>query len=77
MDYKKIMLDLIEFSKWIQNSVDDYYCSNFFDEEKSVDWNDGVGDAIIHVKDAMEELGIFFTDEDELDLNTLNNLNED
>lgn len=60
MDYKQIMLNLIEFCKWVQNSVDDYQCSNWFDEEKSVDWNDGVGDAILHVKESMEELGIYF-----------------
>lgn len=60
MDYKKTLLNLVEFCKWMQNCVDDYQSANWFDEEKSIDWNDGVGDAILHVKKNMEELGIYF-----------------
>lgn len=77
MDYKQIMLNLIEFNKLIQGWLDDMSSGELADEEKSIDYNDGIYNAIEHVKDALDEFGISFTDEDELDLYQLDDLDED
>lgn len=76
MDYKKIMLNLIEFNKLIQGWLDDMSCGELADEEKSIDWNDGAYNTLEKVKDALDDFDISYTDEDELDLFKLDYLNE-
>lgn len=77
MDYKKIMLSLIEFNRLVQGWIDDFNCGEIYDENKSTDWNDGAYTSLENIKDALEDYGLFFTDEDELDLDVLDDLNED
>lgn len=77
MDYKQIMLNLIEFNRLVQGWIDDFNCGEIYDENKSTDWNDGAYTSLENIKDALEDYGLFFTDEDELDLYVLDDLNED
>lgn len=79
MNYKQIMLNLIEFNHLLSSWLDDMGGGDLADEEKSVDWNDGVYDALEKIYDALEEFGLVFTDEDAdtLDLYKLDDLEED
>lgn len=76
MDYKQIMLNLIEFNRLLQGWLDDMSCGELADEEKSIDWNDGAYNTLEKVKDALEEYGLLL-DENELDLYQLDDLDED
>lgn len=77
MDYKKIILDLIEFCNWLQGCIDDYNANNYLDETKSDEFNEGIADCLNRVKETLELYGIFFEDADEFDLYQLDNLEED
>lgn len=77
MDYKKIMLSLIEFNSLIQGWIDDFNCGEIYDENKSADWNEGAYKSLEDIQDALENYGLLFTNEDELDLYKLDEINED
>lgn len=80
MDFKKIMINLIEFCTLIDNTINDINCGEYIDEEKSDDWNDGAENAIKEVKIWLENYGIFFDEgDDDLveEIKRLDILNED
>lgn len=77
MDYKQIMLNLIEFNKLIQGWLDDMSSGELADETKSIDYNDGAYNTLEQVQNALEEYGLLLLDENELDLYQLDDLNED
>lgn len=76
MDYKQIMMNLIEFNKMLQGWLDDFNSGELYDEEKSVEWNDGAYKSLEVIQMALEDYGLLFNEENELDLDVLNNLNE-
>ena len=73
MDYKQIMLNLIEFNRLVQGWIDDFNCGEIYDENKSTDWNDGAYQSLEDIHNALEGYGLLFMDEDELDLDVLRN----
>ena len=77
MDYKQIMLNLIELNRLIQGWIDDFNCGEIYDENKSADWNEGAYQSLEDIRNALEEYGLLFTDEDELDLDVLDILEDE
>lgn len=73
MDYKQIMLNLIEFNRLLQGWIDDFNCGEIYDENKTPEWNDGAYQSLEDIHNALEGYGLLFTDEDELDLDVLRN----
>lgn len=74
MDFKKIITNLIEFNTMIQGWIDDYNCNNLYDENKSVDWNEGAYNSLIRLQEELSDFGLYF-EEDDFDEDYLNNLN--
>lgn len=77
MDYKQIMMNLIEFNTMLQGWLDDFNCGELYDEEKDVEWNEGAYSSLEVIKGALEDYGLFLTENDELDLDVLDDLNKD
>lgn len=77
MDYKQIILNLIEFDGMLQGWLDDFNSGELYDEEKSVEWNEGAYKSLEVIQSALEDYGLLFNEDDELDLNVLDDLNED
>lgn len=77
MDYKQIMMNLIEFNKMLQGWLDDFNGGELYDEEKSIEWNEGAYSSLEVIQSALEDHGLLFDDENELDLDVLDDLNKD
>ena len=77
MDYKQIMENLIEFNKMLQGWLDDFNSGELYDEEKSVEWNEGAYSSLEVIQMALEDYGLLFNEENELDLDALDDLNKD
>lgn len=75
MDFKRILSNLIDFNTMIQGWIDDFNCGNLYDENKSIDWNEGAYNSLISLQEELTNFDLSF-DENDFDEDYLNNLND-